>query len=537
MPATAPVWRVAIPFTLYGVALCGLLWRLGDDPAFPYNWESYTAWNYWSYWETTPSTAQILTITDGLMTDSGWGPWIGLPAWLGFRLEGISLSALRWPVAVIAALTVPLTWEVGRRLLAPPAALVGALLQAASAVFVLYGRTATLVSISLVPALLTILALVGLLESSSQSQRSLGWLVGLQVCLVLGAYAYAPVRLLWPLAALALILAAIAWRDRRRWLVVAALATVAVVPVFLIVVEGLTAGVWSFAAVTDYFQVRGEQLLALGDDPDRYLPYLRERPAEATDSAALAWSLVRQNVQDTLRLFVDWRTEPVVTQYWHPRGQLWPWPLVPFFWLGLAALLWRAVAGGWRSRLMLLLIVGLTLPLLLTTRIHVGRLVPALPLLLLLVGSGVALTADALARFVQARLAAPVPSIRLATIAVLGTALVLVSALVTVTGYQYLPSDSHEVRITSRVASLAAAAAERGAAAVVAPAAFGLEVEGVRGGMLWLALSRDYRLVDLSRPPVSPAGGDRRPSLYVVGVLPELNAGTLPTPCTNTLSQ
>lgn len=533
MPAISPARRIAILLALYALALGALLLQIGDHPTFPYNWESYTAWNYWSDWATAPSAAEILAITDGLMTDSGRGPLIGAPAWLGFRLHGSSLSALRWPVAVIAALAVPLTWEVGRRLLAPAAALVGALLMATSAVFVLYGRTATLVGISLVPGLLTILALVGLLESASQSRRSLVWLVGLQVCLILGAYAYAPVRLLWPLAGLALFIAAITWRDRRRRLLAAALVTVSVVPLVLIMIEGLTTGVWSFAVITEYFQVRGEQLLALGDDPDRYLPYLRERPAAATDSGTLAWNLIRQNVLDTLRLAFDWRTEPVSTQYWHPRGRLWPWPLVPFFWLGLAGLTWRAVAGDWRPRLTLLLVVGLTLPLLLTTRVHVGRLVPVLPLLLLIVGFGVCLVADAVARLAHGRRTAPAPSIRLATMTVLGAALFLVSTLVTVTGYQYLPVETEETRITTRLASLLPAAAEHGGAAVVAPAALGREVEGVRGGMLWLALNRDYRLVDLSHSMAAWATNDDRPPLFVVGVLAALEAGHLPNACGN----
>ena len=533
MPSVATIGRLVIPLALYVVALCGLLWQIGDHPAFPYNWESYTAWNYWAYWASAPSAADILAITDGLMTDSGRGPLVGALAWLGFWGDGVSLAAMRWPVAAVSALAVPLTWELGRRLIAPPAALIAALLLAVSAVFVLYGRTATLVGVSLVPALLTMLMVVGLLASLTEARRPLFWLIGLQTSLIAGAYAYAPVRLLWPLSVLALLLAAVGRRGNRRPLVGAALMTMAVVPVFLFAVEGLTAGVWSPAAITDYFQVRGEQLLALGDDPARYLPYVRERPSEASDAGSLAWALVQQNTVDMLRLGLDWGTEPVASHYWHPSGQLWPLPLVPFFWLGLAVLVWRTVDSDRRPMLLLFLVAGLTLPLLLTTRVHVGRLVPALPLLFVVVGLGLDATANAVTRFAHGRLAARGSTIHLATTASLGIALVLVSTLATLSGYEHLPTASQESRITARMADLVTAAAARGGAAVVAPADMGAEVEGVRGGTLWLALNREYRLVDLSRPPAVPAAADPLPPLYVVGVLPELAAGTLPNACGN----
>lgn len=472
---------IAIPAALYALALGALLVQIGERPAFPYNWESYTAWNYWSVWaRPASSAAEIFAVTDGLMTESGHGPLLGLPIWLGFRLDGVGLTAMRWPVALLAALAVPLTWELGRRLTARPVAFLAAALLAVSPVFLLYGRTATLVGITLAPALLTMLALARLLELPA-ARRPVVWLVGLQATLILGAYAYAPVRLLWPLAAAALLAGAIGWRERRRFLVVAGLVTVVTIPVFLVAAEWLTRGSWSPAAtIVGYFQVRGEHIFELGADPERYLPYIREAPAETANPFGLAWALVSQNLLDAARLVSDWQTEPVLTHYWNAHGQLWPWLLVPFFWLGFAGTVYRAISGrSWRTLLLLCLLVSLAGPLLFTTRIHVGRLAPVLPLLLLTVAGGLSLAADGLSRVAGQRLPTPAATVRLAALSALGLIVVFGAAALTLAGYQHLPAESAESRITSRLAIFVEAASEHGGAALVAPAAYGLEVEGV----------------------------------------------------------
>jgi hypothetical protein len=113
-----------------------------------------------------------------------------------------------------------------------------------------------------------------------------------------------------------------------------------------------------------------------------------------------------------------------------------------------------------------------------------------------------------------------------------GLAIVAVSAVLTVAGYEHLPADSEESRVAARVAELAADAAEGGGAALVAPASYGLEIEGVRAATLWLALNQEYRVVDLMKPLALKAG-DARPPLYAVGALSRLAAGELPNLCGN----
>ncbi len=105
-----------MPIGLYALAALLLTVRIGEHPGFAYNWESYTAWRYFTFWEGPDRTvADVLALTDGLMTDSGQGPLVGLPVWVGFALGGVGLAAMRLPVALLAAGAVPLLWLVGRR--------------------------------------------------------------------------------------------------------------------------------------------------------------------------------------------------------------------------------------------------------------------------------------------------------------------------------------------------------------------------------------------------------------------------------------
>ncbi|MDQ3692735.1 MAG: glycosyltransferase family 39 protein [Chloroflexota bacterium] len=525
-----------IPVALYLLAATVVLVRIGEHPAFPYNWESYTAWHYVQSWAGPDrSAADIFSLTDGLMTDSGRGPLVGLPVWFGFSLDQVGLAAMRWPVALVAALAAPLIWAVGRRLVPEAAAVLAALLLVVSPVFLLYGRTATLVGISLVPALLTMLMLVRVLESSDR-WRATAQLGGLQACLIASAYAYAPVRLLWPLTVAVLLIAAISWRQRRRFLLLAAVLTMTTVPAALVAIDWLTIAAWDpWVTIAGYFRARGEHVFAFGDAPDRLLPYLRQAPAEPTETWRLALGLLAQNAGDLLRLLADWQTEPVVTNHWSPRGGLWSWVVAPFFWLGLGCLVFTAIRGrSWRSWLLLFLLLGLTMPLLFTTRVHVGRLVLVLPLLLLVVSEGWALAGDGLGRLAGGRWPVlPKAMIRRVLPVGLAAILVLASAVMTIAGYAHTPATRQEARQLERIAAAVDQATAHGGAAVIAPAAFGLEIEGVRAGTYWLALHDAYRVIDLTNVVPGSAGADRRPPLYVVGVLPRLLAGELPNACRN----
>ena len=115
---------------LYVLSAALLLFRIGEHPWFTYNWENSTVYGLFAFRDSP--TLDLFKLTQGLMTDSGESPLVILPAWLGFLLGGVSLAALRAPVALIAALAVPLAWSVGRRTVGPVPAAVGAVGQSPS---------------------------------------------------------------------------------------------------------------------------------------------------------------------------------------------------------------------------------------------------------------------------------------------------------------------------------------------------------------------------------------------------------------------
>src|SRR5215211_3810390 len=144
-PAIARWQSLVLPTVLFlfGVAL--LLFRLGQHPNYAYNWESYTSWRFFTWWD-NPSTS-IFELNDGLMTDSGASPLIAPIVWVGFKALGVSILAMRLPVALVTALALPLTWVVGRRLVGDRAAVLAAVMLGLLPSFLIYGRTATNVGI------------------------------------------------------------------------------------------------------------------------------------------------------------------------------------------------------------------------------------------------------------------------------------------------------------------------------------------------------------------------------------------------------
>jgi len=383
---------VSTAILLYVFASFLLFSSVGNHPAFPYNWEPYTAWRVFSFWIDQFQPSDVFAVTDGLMTDSGQGPLIGFPAWLAFRVFGISLSALRIPVTLLSAGAVPLLWVVGRRLIGHRAALLAALLLALSPMWLLYGRTATLVGVSVVPALLTTYLLQRTLEDK---HVRLQYLVLLQVALIVGAYAYAPIRFLWPIS-LGLMAVHAARAGHRRNAIVSLTVTACVLPLALVAIGAVTGTHKSAVeSVIGYYNARGEQLLALNKSPENYTYYLEEDVPDQGQASRreLAARLMRQNVGDLARLMFDWDTAPALTHYYNPRGEpvgrLYPRALAPFLLIGVIVCLRRLSADKRQSALILLaMAVGFTLPMLLTSRVHIGRLIFALPFLLLLVGIG-----------------------------------------------------------------------------------------------------------------------------------------------------
>ena len=490
------------------------------------------------------------------MTDSGESPLVVLPVWVGWKLFGVGMVGLRVPLVLIGALAVPLTWLVGRRLVGVGyplgAADLGALFFAISPVFLLYGRTSTLVGISLVPALLTVYALLRVLRPAELSRRAwVGWLVVLQVMLIADSYAYGVIRFLWLIALvlLALELAVRRWEWQR--LAPALVLTALVLPAALSYLGHRDGDGWNPKdAVVRYYNGRGEQILRLNEDPGGYRYYLRQTDEEAASGGPegtvgdLALRLIRQNAGDYLKLLLDQGTRPAITDYWNPQGRLYSQLLVPFFLLGLliAAIRFWQPALGVEARALLALFFGFGVPLFLTSRVHIGRLIFAAPFLFLLVGLGVAALAGSAGRgdggteraFRPARRPAGPPSIVVA----LAVILVGLTAHAAWADYHVSPGPSREWERTQALLDHRGAAQAAGGAALVAADGVGAEIEAIDASASRLLSDDAYRYVNLAelppdaQPPAANPGGDR-PVLYVGRILDRLRRPeTMPGLCT-----
>ena len=153
---------LSIPFSLYTIGSVLLLFELGSHPPFPYNWEQYTIWHFLNFWD-HPSW-DIFRLTDGVITDGGKSPLIVLPVWFAFKLGGIGLAQLRIPMVLLTAASIPVFWFIARRISGTVIATLATTLLIISPVFLLYGRTATNVGVSLLPALLTVYTLLRFLQ-------------------------------------------------------------------------------------------------------------------------------------------------------------------------------------------------------------------------------------------------------------------------------------------------------------------------------------------------------------------------------------
>jgi hypothetical protein len=263
-------------------------------------------------------------------------------------------------------------------------------------------------------------------------------------------------------------------------------------------------------------------------DPNAANQYLRDPSAMATAGWETAWRLVSQNAADLTALVLDRESRPIITEYWNEHGRLWPWFLLPFATIGAVA----AVSRWWRegtivALLPLVLAFGLALPLVLTSRVHVGRLLPALPFALLLVAAGAAIAAGWLAgllRHVGAGALAPVAA------PLVGVA-ILIPATITAHADLRTPlAPTREARTVETLAAWQNEAIERGGAVLVEDPMLGDEIEGVHAATYRLDLDPIYRFVDLRHEDAAQPA-DARTALSWRGALRALEAGELARPC------
>lgn len=538
----AMVGALGAPVTgvlLYVVALSLLRLGPGQLPPYTYNWEHYTAFDLFRFWDGGRPWWEMFVLNEGLMTTSGSSPIIVLPALLSWKVLGVGLPEMRLATVTIAALGVPMLWLLARRLVGDGLALVSAVLLAVSSGFLFYGRTATSVGLSVGLALLTAYALLRVVQPDRRSWVRASWLGVFLTMLVVDGYVYSPIRFFWPLAVVALLVEVIFNREERVWHLSAALLTLVWLPLALTLFRatGMTdrpAELNVGGAVTAYYFARGEQVFGFTETPDGFDEVLDlndgERATIASESAtALAWRLVRKNGNDLLDLMLDRQTKPVMTDFWDSRGRLYAGVLVPGVLVGLVILLVRAFRRV-EARFLLELAAVFTLPMLLTSRVHIGRLIFALPVLLVIGVIGYAtIVGWVISGLERWR---PGAAVVLSPVRpILAAMLILLVARATWREMAAPPRSSTEPGIVTALAAGAATGEARRGAAYVAGDLAGEEVEALDVAADRLHLADTYQFVNLAQgEEADPA--DARPPLYYGGLIDLLGRrGAIPSRC------
>lgn len=369
---------------LYLAALILPLMHLSSRPAFDYNWEAYTTGDLVNF--IANPTTDVLKINQGLMTTSGDSAPVVGPMWVTASTFGLSFGSMRLAMVLLATLAVPLTWLWGRFLYSDAVGLGAAVLVGTSQVFLLYARTATSVGVSLFPAVLTFLVLWMVVRP--EARRWWAWLIVLQLCLVANGYFYSPIRFLWPIA-LVLFAAELVFRSgQRRRFLLALVVTAACLPLVLpYLMEGPSQTIRE--AVTNYYKARAEQVVSMSESRDYLISFVQvhtgKTPEQLADESTgeLIQQLIQINLEDLGKILIDQDTRPAITDYWNPSGRLYDRVLVPFVALGALILLVRVFRSA-RSRYLLALAAGFSLPMVGTTNVHIGRLVFLVPIVAVL---------------------------------------------------------------------------------------------------------------------------------------------------------
>jgi 4-amino-4-deoxy-L-arabinose transferase-like glycosyltransferase len=307
-----------------------------------------------------------------------------IPVWIAFKIWGIGLMQLRIPITIIAALTIPVFWLFARRIYSERFATVAALILLSAPTFLFAARTATIVGISLFPAIITAYILLRLIE---RPEKWIWLLIFLELLLV-NSYAYAPIRFFWPLSILLFIVEAFFRPAKRQFFIICILVT-AILPALVLTYVYKPPHLSTITAINKYFNGRGEQLFNI-DQQYGYHYFIRSIPQEQLelmDEDSLRYRLILDNAQDYVTKIFALGTVPVMTKYWDHNARLYPGFLLPFFMIGLVLVCMKA----WRKpayRLILMLFWGFGIPMLLTSHVDVSRLIFTLPFLYFIIAEG-----------------------------------------------------------------------------------------------------------------------------------------------------
>jgi hypothetical protein len=346
------------------------------------------------------------------------------------------------------------------------------------------------------------------------------WLLALQGMIVLTIWAYAPIRFLYPFAIVYFVVEI--GFDRRQWqrLGLAALVTAVALPAVLGLVDERP-GWRPITAVHSMYEARGEQIAAMRKQPESFRVYLREQPPPDATPQELERALLKQNVGDLLKLFADRDTKPALTDYWNNQGRLMPWFLLPFLLLGIGITL-RWVLWKPELRLLHLCFWGFTLPMIATSKVHIGRLVFAIPFICIFVAIGaVWLGTKLIAAARDGDL--PLPRTIYAWAWGLSALLIAATAWTAWVDYGTGIGTPREYRVGLFLAANHDRFAQAGGAVWVFGDRSGAEIEAINLATAQIEVYGDYQFVNLATGQ-TPDPNDPRPVIYYGAVLDQLKS-------------
>jgi hypothetical protein len=358
---------------IFFIAFASLLLfiNINKHPQTLYNWETYTLSRTYQV-ETYIHASQLSTysqFTDGLMTDSAYSPFVGLPIRKLIHVFGLHLWSIRLFPVVIGILTAVVSFLFIRMIFSVPIAFLSTFFLVSSQAYLLYSRTATNVGISLFPFILT-LTIIYKIWNNPLIYRYYLYLIGM---LFINSYFYTPIRFLVPFSffiiaikSLTLIITFLKVPKNKKYHI-----KFGVIGAFFIVVASITTLFFTTSinnpsslekVITHYYNARGEHMLVkLQEEKNKPEP-LKTNFVEYIKSNTITW----------IKLYANIETRPTITDYWNSHGQIIHMFLVPFFLLGLLSVLFHI--SQFKYFFVLSIFLLMSIPIIFTSNVHVGRL-------------------------------------------------------------------------------------------------------------------------------------------------------------------
>ncbi len=343
---------------------CLLFYNLNYYPPTLYNWENYPVWNIFQqkFNEPTISMTSYFQKADGLMTESGISPIVGLPMYLIATNFDHTLEALRiWP-ATLTLIGVLVFLLFISKVFGKKIGVLATILLGTSQGFLLYGRTATNVA----PTLLAESVTVAIIYYFLLKPKSLNLFLCTIAITISNYFFYAPIRFFTPILLFSIARylflhvtqlvnkndVVIKHSDKFKLLLTGGLISILILISY-----------FSKSLFLNYFHARGEQMFA-SITQQASSTYHIENPAKQLSVNGIHY----------LKLLFSIDSKPVIIDYGNHYGQMIHRALVPFFILGFIVIVRECKKKNGKYQLLIYWFLLTSLPILLTNNVHIGRL-------------------------------------------------------------------------------------------------------------------------------------------------------------------